>query len=75
MVFDKIREIVALQMEVPETKIVMETEFDRDLNADSLDVFQIIAEAEDAFGMEFETNASHKIKTVGDAVRYIENER
>ena len=67
MEFDKIKEIIAEQLGVSEDEIAMETTFE-DLGADSLDLFQIITELEDAFDMEFAN-----IKTVGDAVEYVKN--
>ena len=51
MEFDKIKEIIAEQLGVSEDEIAMETTFE-DLGADSLDLFQIITELEDAFDME-----------------------
>ncbi len=73
MEFDKIREIIADQMSVDTDKITMETTFAEDLGADSLDVFQIISELEDAFEMEFSNEDAEKMKTVGDVVNYIQN--
>lgn len=72
MVFEKVREIIAEQMSISEDEITLETTFTDDLGADSLDVFQIISDLEDSFGIEFQTEDAEKIKTVGDAVNYIE---
>jgi acyl carrier protein len=72
MVFDKIREIIVEQMSIDPEKINMDTSFTTDLNADSLDIFQIISELEDAFDMEFDNDSLEKVKTVGDAVRLLE---
>ena len=44
-----------------------------DLGADSLDIFQIIMEIEDAFDIEIDTEEAEKISTVGDAVEQIKN--
>lgn len=71
MEFEKIRTIIAEQLSVEESRITPETTFVDDLGADSLDIFQIISEIEEAFDAEFETDAAEKIKTVGDAVNYI----
>lgn len=73
MVFQKVKEIIANQMSISEDEISLETTFTDDLGADSLDVFQIISDLEDSFGMEFQPEDAEKIKTVGDAVDYINN--
>ncbi len=72
MVFEKVREIIAEQMSISEDEITLETTFTDDLGADSLDLFQIISDLEDSFGIEFQSEDAEKIKTVGDAVNYIE---
>lgn len=71
MVFEKVREIISSQMSISEDEITLETTFTDDLGADSLDVFQIISDLEDSFGIEFQNEDAEKIKTVGDAVDYI----
>ena len=71
MEFEKIRDIIAEQMSVPKEKITEATTFKDDLNADSLDIFQIITELEEIFGMQFSTDDAEKIKTVGDAADYV----
>lgn len=71
MEFEKVANIISEQMNIAVSKITMETSFTDDLGADSLDIFQIISELEEAFNMEFSNEAAEKIKTVGDAVEYI----
>jgi len=71
MEFNKIRDVIAEQMDIPNTKITPDTTFKDDLNADSLDVFQIISELETIFGMEFASEDADKIRTVGDAAEYV----
>ena len=71
MEFDKISEVIAEQVGIPKEKITAETTFAEDLNADSLDVFQIISELEEIFGMEFSNDDAEGIKTVGDAADYV----
>ena len=71
MEFEKIRDVIAEQMGVDKTTITVDTTFADDLNADSLDVFQIISELEDIFGMEFANEDADKIRTVGDAAEYV----
>jgi acyl carrier protein len=69
--FEKVRDVIAEQLGKPKNSITEETRFAEDLNADSLDVFQIISELEEIFGMEFDNEAAENIKTVGDAAEYI----
>ena len=71
MEFEKIKAAIAEQLDIDESKITTETRFQQDLNADSLDIFQIISELEDIFGMEFDSDDAAKIVTVGDATEYV----
>ena len=71
MIFEKIRGIVADQLGIEEENITLETSFIEDLNADSLDLFQVIMEIEDAFNVKVED--VENIKTVADAVSFIES--
>jgi len=75
MEFEKIRDVIAEQMGVDKDSITTSTTFADDLNADSLDVFQIISELEDIFGMEFANEDADKIRTVGDAAEFIKKAR
>lgn len=69
-VFDRIKALVAEQLRVEEEKISLETTFD-ELDADSLDVVELIMALEDEFDIEIPDEDAEKIKTVGDAVEYI----
>lgn len=71
MVFEKIKDIVIEQLGVNEDEVKLETNFIEDLGADSLDLFQVVMDLEDAFNVKVDN--VENIKTVGDAVRYIEN--
>jgi acyl carrier protein len=71
MIFEKIRGIVADQLGIEEENITLETRFIDDLNADSLDLFQVIMELEDEFNVKVED--VENIKTVGDAVKFVES--
>ena len=71
MVFEKIRDVISEQLNIEKDKITESTRFTEDIGADSLDIFQIITELEDAFGMEFTNEDAAEIKTVGDAVERV----
>ena len=71
MEFEKIRDIIAEQLNIAPESITEETLLQKDLDADSLDLFQIISEIEEEFDIEFTNEATEKIKTVGNAVEYI----
>ena len=71
MEFEKIRDVIAEQMGVSKDSITEATTFKNDLNADSLDIFQIISELEEIFGMEFASEDATNINTVGDAANYV----
>jgi len=71
MVFEKIRAVISEQLGISEDKITIETSLLHDIGADSLDIFQIISNIEDEFGIEFPSDVATDMKTVGDAVDYI----
>lgn len=75
MVFEKIKEILVAQFDVDPDSIEVTTNIADDLSADSLDVVEILMNIEDEFGIEIPDEAIEEIKTVGDLVSYIENNR
>ncbi|MFS0751879.1 acyl carrier protein [Oceanobacillus sp. 1P07AA] len=70
-VFDRVKEIIIDRLDVEEAKVTMEASFKDDLDADSLDVVELVMELEDEFDMEIADEDAEKINTVGDAVDYI----
>ncbi len=70
-VFDKVKDIIVDKLEVEESQVKMEASFKDDLEADSLDVVELVMELEDEFDMEIADEEAEKINTVGDAVNYI----
>jgi len=70
--FEKLKEIIAEQLEIDEDEIEMESSFQDDLDADSLDVVELIMAIEDEFDIEIPDEDAEKIETVKDAVEYIE---
>lgn len=74
MVFDKVKDIIADQLDVEADDITFESVITDDLGADSLDVVDLVMSLEDEFGVEIPDEAMADIKTVGDIVAYIEKE-
>lgn len=73
-VFDRVKNIIVDQLDVDEAEITMEASFADDLEADSLDVVELVMELEDEFDMEIADEEAEKIATVGDAVEYINSQ-
>ena len=73
MEFEKLQEIIADVLNVDPNEVTMETTFEDDLGADSLDVFQIIMGIEEDFDIEISNEDAEKIVSVGDAVEQIKN--
>jgi acyl carrier protein len=71
MELEKVKQIIAEQLNVAITTIDENTSFVDDLGADSLDVFQIIMALEEEFELEISNEEAEKLVTVGDAVDYI----
>ena len=68
----KVIEIVSEQMGVDKSEVTRETHFINDLNADSLDTVELVMEFEDEFELSIPDEEAEKIKTVGDAVKKID---
>lgn len=68
--FEKIRAIICDKLEIEEDKVTLETSFE-ELGADSLDLFEVIMDMEEEFDIKLEDPT--KIKTVKDAVEYVES--
>ena len=73
MEFEKIQEIIAKVLNIDPSKITPETTFVDDLDADSLDVLQIIMGIEDEFHIQIPDDAADNIITVADAVNQIKS--
>lgn len=72
MVFEKLKKIIAEQLDVNESDITMESSFQEDLDADSLDIVELIMAIEDEFDLEIDDEAAEKMSKVKDAVEYIQ---
>ena len=75
MIFDKIKDIIIDQLQVEESDVAMDTNLMKDLSADSLDAAEIIMAIEDEFGIEIPDEDAENIQTVGDLVKYVEENK
>ena len=73
MTFEKIQDIIVEELGVEKEEVKLETNIQEDLEADSLDWFQIINEIEDEFDVKIETEDG--ITTVKDLVEYVEKQQ
>jgi len=70
-IYGKVKGIIVEQLGVDEDQITMEARFREDLEADSLDLVELIMAFEDEFGGEISDDEAQQIKTVGKAVEYL----
>lgn len=73
MVFDKVKDIIVDQLDVDEDKVKMEASITEDLGADSLDVVDLVMSLEEEFDVEIPDDQVENVKTVGDIVKFIED--
>ncbi len=72
MIFEKVKSIIVDQLDVDEAKVTMDANIQDDLGADSLDIVDLVMSFEDEFDMEIPDDQVENIKTVGDVVKYVE---
>jgi len=70
--FERVKRIIVDQLGVEEDKVVMEASFREDLEADSLDLVELIMAFEEEFGGEISDEDAQSITTVAEAVGYLE---
>jgi len=71
-VFETVRQVIVEIKDIPEEIITMEAKFEEDLEADSLDVVEMLMLLEEKYEITIPEEAAEEMKTVGDAVDYIE---
>ncbi len=72
-IFEKVKAIIIDLLDVDPDSITPEARFREDLEADSLDLVELIMEFEEQFGSEISDDDAQKITTVGEAVKYVES--
>ena len=75
MVFEKLREMIAKELNVPESKITMDTHFVDDLGADSLDAIELVMAIETEYGITISDEEAQTIQKVSDIVKIIESKK
>ncbi len=73
MILEKVKKLISEQLDVEESEIELESSFQDDLEADSLDVVELVMAIEDEFEIEIPDEEAEKLQTVKDAVDYIQN--
>lgn len=70
---EKMKEILAEELDVDKDKITLDTRFKEDLDADSLDLFEMIISIEEEYGLEFPAEDLEQLKTVGEVIAYLQS--
>jgi len=70
--FERIRSLLAEQLEIDKDEITPETNIMEDLGADSLDIVELLTTIEEELGIVITDEAAHNLHTVGDVVTFIE---
>lgn len=71
--FERVRDIIVDQLDVDPDEVTMEASFKDDLDADSLDLVELIMAFEEEFGGEISDEQTEKMVTVGDVVRHLDS--
>lgn len=71
-IIDKVKSIIVEQLGVEEDEVKMEASFVDDLGADSLDIVELVMALEEEFDLEIPDEDAEKIRTVGEAAKYIQ---
>ncbi len=68
---EKLKEMLADSLSIDEDKITLEARFEEDLEADSLDLFDLVMALEEEYGIEIPTDELESLKTVGSIIDYL----
>ncbi len=71
----KVKDIVVEQLGVNAEQVTREADFIKDLNADSLDMVELVMACEEAFGVEVPDEEAEKLKTVGSVIDYVSSKK
>ena len=72
MTFEKIQALIVEQLDVDSSMVTMDTDFMKDLEADSLDAVEIILGVEEEYGIEIPDDIAENFTKVGDIVKYVD---
>ena len=73
MVLDKIKDMLEKQLGIDKSKITEDSDIIKDIGADSLDIVEILMDAENEWGITIEEEDVKNLHTIGDVVKYIES--
>lgn len=71
--FERVKEIIEEQLNLDGVEITMESRFKEDLEADSLDLFELVMAFEEEYGVEIPSEDLEKITTVGSIIEYMQS--
>lgn len=72
---EKMKEIIADQLGVSEDEVTLEASFKEDLDADSLDLFELVMALEEEYDVEIPSDDLAELNTVGDVINYLKRQR
>ena len=72
--FEKIKKLIAENLEVEESKVTMEASFTQDLGADSLETYELVYAIEEELGIRIPDEKANEFETVGDAYNYLKSQ-
>ena len=70
---EKMKEIIADQLGVSEDEVTLEASFKEDLDADSLDLFELVMALEEEYDVEIPSDVLAELNTVGDVINYLKD--